>query len=459
MLFNGTGWALGAIVLLFGSPIGLAGGVVKAQSADLADSPCYPDHRMTRQHLQGRQLRTLSLTRNAIYARAGYEFSTIWIDKHFRSHAWYEPGSFDPDALSARDKHNAKLIAEFEAELTLGQLRARRAVHWRLKEKVPPIEWDRVWNRPEARMEAHLLKSAITNRQSSAEDARPAPSEAPSGFANSLRIGTAVEALPESVERSNRGGIRFEGSVADTTLLQWGPRVAAYADSTGHLRQVVAEVRVPFSRPELMEPARDEQEARDFAALDREILAIVDRLGEPTHYGNLQWTGPEPYDPMRWKSGEYIAEVWPLFDSGLAQDATLVLHTGAPDRLCGAKDGFDAWFDRFTQALEEGNTKQLADYFHFPFGDGSNPTLSSPTFRRQVARSFPDRQTFLREVPDTHPLDPQTNTDLSSPWSLALDDPFETKCHPYLGHLAPTKNGGRYVFQRIEGRWAAVGIE
>lgn len=44
--------------------------------------------------------------------------------------------------------------------------------------------------------------------------------------------------------------------------------------------------------------------------------------------------GPEPYDPV-------------------------ALQTGAADRLCGAKDG-----EHVTQALEEGNAEQLADYFH-----------------------------------------------------------------------------------------------
>jgi hypothetical protein len=411
-----------------------------------SESPCYVDHRLSQNDLEGPSLRMLTLMRNAPFARAGYEFETEWIDQHFRSHDWYEPGDFDPDSISARDDHNATLLRQYEENLSLKELRARRRAHWEQKGGVPEHGWlPSVWENADARREALLLSEAIAKRSDSLR------AGIPWGFGGDFRLGASVEALPETVDRPANGVSWVQDNLADSLLGDWGPRVAIYLDSTDHIEQVVAEVRMSS-----FEPVGD----GDYARLRSEVREIIDRLGPPTDPGNYrEWGTAETVRPVRWEAGSHVAEVWPVFGCCLAQDAFLSIHTDAPDRMCGPEDGFREWFAAFERVLAEGAADRLANFYRFPFEDESGPPFANPSIRERYERVFESRAEFLKEVPNEHPIASTNERVTDGPWAVGLAENPRTGCTPYRGHFALADGPGEYVFHQVNGEWKATGIE
>lgn len=438
--------------------------VMYAQSVP-TDAPCYVDHRLTRADLDGRSLRMLTLMRNAPFARAGYEFETAWIAEHFQRHEWYEPGTFDPDSISARDDHNATLIRQYEETLSLKELRARRRAHWEQKGGVPTEGWrPSVWKDPEAQREALLLSEAIAKRSGSLR------AGIPWGFGDDFRLGTPVEALPEAIEHTIPAGTglgedpkrvrlprdsasRIEDSVPDSVLADWGPSVVIYLDSTGRVEQLVVEVDISAELPDEGYVPPD-----GFAGLHRRVQGVIDRFGPPTDRGNYRrWGDTGTIEPVRWDAGNHVAEVWPMFGCCLQQDAFLAIHTGAPDRMCGPEDGFREWYNNnFYEALSEKDVDRLADFFRFPFEDWSNAGI--PSALERYGRSFESRAEFLKEVPDEHPIAP-TDAGLR-PWGLwaGAVGPNDAECIPHTGRIVSFSDG-EYVFHRVNGDWKATGIE
>lgn len=100
--------------------------VVFAQ-APPASRPLYYDRQITPDDLNNRTLRELSLMRNTIYARAGNPFRKKWLNDYFSAQPWYHPlGSMDQSKLTALDRKNAEIIANYDGSISRDELLARR---------------------------------------------------------------------------------------------------------------------------------------------------------------------------------------------------------------------------------------------------------------------------------------------------------------------------------------------
>jgi hypothetical protein len=92
-----------------------------AQNAGSRNSdtrPLYYSRPITNDDLNGRTLRQLSLMRNTIYARAGHKFRKKWLNDYFSAQPWYRPlDQMDESKLTALDRKNAEVIADFDASL------------------------------------------------------------------------------------------------------------------------------------------------------------------------------------------------------------------------------------------------------------------------------------------------------------------------------------------------------
>jgi hypothetical protein len=98
-----------------------------AQAAGDQESarPLYYTRAITKDDLDGRTLRELSLMRNTIYARAGNKFRKQWLNDYFSALPWYHPlDKMDESKLTALDKKNAEIIADYDAALPASELRA-----------------------------------------------------------------------------------------------------------------------------------------------------------------------------------------------------------------------------------------------------------------------------------------------------------------------------------------------
>lgn len=60
----------------------------------------------------------LRLMRNSIFAQYGYPFTVKWIADYFGTRSWYHAGGFKPEAVSAVDTENVRLIRQFEDRLS-----------------------------------------------------------------------------------------------------------------------------------------------------------------------------------------------------------------------------------------------------------------------------------------------------------------------------------------------------
>src|SRR5215469_1570262 len=99
----------------------LAAIAASAQNSD--DRPLYYTRQITNDDLEGRTLRELSLMRNTIYARAGNKFRKQWLNDYFSALPWYHPlDQMDESKLTALDKKNAELIANYDAAIPRAEL-------------------------------------------------------------------------------------------------------------------------------------------------------------------------------------------------------------------------------------------------------------------------------------------------------------------------------------------------
>ena len=93
-----------------------------------AARPLYFAREITMADLEGRTLRELTLMRNTIFARAGNPFRKPWLDEYFSAQAWYHPlEKMDEARITPLDRKNARIVADYEAELTGADLAARLA--------------------------------------------------------------------------------------------------------------------------------------------------------------------------------------------------------------------------------------------------------------------------------------------------------------------------------------------
>jgi hypothetical protein len=78
--------------------------------------------------LDGKSLRDLSIMRNTIYARYGWDgYRKPWLREHFHAQAWFKPNpKFTYKVLSEADKKNAHFIGTKEQSFTSTQLERMR---------------------------------------------------------------------------------------------------------------------------------------------------------------------------------------------------------------------------------------------------------------------------------------------------------------------------------------------
>src|SRR5438128_899871 len=78
--------------------------------------------------LEKMTLRELSIARNTIYARYGWDgYRKPWLREHFHAQPWFKPNpQFTYKVLSAADKANAHFVAVREQSLTDEDLRDRQ---------------------------------------------------------------------------------------------------------------------------------------------------------------------------------------------------------------------------------------------------------------------------------------------------------------------------------------------
>lgn len=99
---------------------------VAQESSGEEQRPLYYTRAITHDDLEGRTLRELSLMRNTIYARAGNKFRKQWLNDYFSALSWYHAlDTMDESKLTALDKKNAEVIADYDAAITRDDLQAR----------------------------------------------------------------------------------------------------------------------------------------------------------------------------------------------------------------------------------------------------------------------------------------------------------------------------------------------
>lgn len=98
-----------------------------ANLAPTPDIPYYYTREITNADLDGQSLKSLSLMRNTIYARAGNPFRKRWLHDYFATQPWYVPAvQMDMGKLSALDLKNAEIITIYETNLSKATLIQRR---------------------------------------------------------------------------------------------------------------------------------------------------------------------------------------------------------------------------------------------------------------------------------------------------------------------------------------------
>jgi hypothetical protein len=155
--------AVGVVIL--GALAWIPGGL--AQNLDkVSGRPLYYTRQITQKDLEGRSLRELSLMRNTIYARAGNTFRKKWLNDYFSAQPWYHAlDKMDESKLTAQDKKNAEIIAEFDAAIPADELRASQ-------QSLLPAS-------PEAKIELRLVSMRLGKWAGSADPDRT-PLEDPS---------------------------------------------------------------------------------------------------------------------------------------------------------------------------------------------------------------------------------------------------------------------------------------
>jgi hypothetical protein len=72
-------------------------------------------------------LRELEIARASPFARRGAVFRTAWLDRHFRTQAWYRPTGFDRRLLPKPELERVERIAHFQRKLSRAELERRDA--------------------------------------------------------------------------------------------------------------------------------------------------------------------------------------------------------------------------------------------------------------------------------------------------------------------------------------------
>jgi YARHG domain len=143
------------------------------------DGPLYYEREITKEDLEGRSLRELSLMRNTIYARAGNTFRKKWLKDYFSAQPWYHPlDKVDESKITALDRKNAEIIAKYDASLTQDEL-------FQMQNQ---FIMGNGASTPEERIEFRLLSARLGKWKGADTDADRTPLEDPSLLDKQLTV-------------------------------------------------------------------------------------------------------------------------------------------------------------------------------------------------------------------------------------------------------------------------------
>ena len=373
--------------------------------------PYYTERSILVTDLESRSLGELSLIRNTIYARAGYEFSTPWLATHFREQDWYEPGGFDESRLSEIDRKNVSTVREFERAMTKEELRELWEAHWKDHGGTPKETWQPPgpWEDESDRIEASLLASALEHlrpRNELFDDVVNPGLSIPREWAG-IRVG---EPPPES-----------SGEPIEVPAIKgWSDVVLSEDGRVTHIEvRPSLEIDYEFIDPYYIADRKKE----------RIIEILTEQLGQPWSDGRR----------VVWSDG--TTRVEPQIRHGCCENIwfRLLVSTEDPTADCGAKDGFESWIEDLERAVAGADSEKAASLFHYPFRDAGDLMRSIEL----GTLDFETPEEFKAQFPAL----------LSAGAFKRNSDGY--RCEPFEGYSVHIGMGELRV-ERIDGEWKAV---
>ncbi|MFB6351719.1 MAG: hypothetical protein ABEK29_08030, partial [Bradymonadaceae bacterium] len=135
----------------------------------------------------------------------------------------------------------------------------------------------------------------------------------------------------------------------------------------------------------------------------------------------LPWASswPPVFEPMVWRRDNRVLEIRPQYGCCSEMWGLLVLRVDHEGRICGRKDGFDAWFDGFRNAADGAKLDRIAEMMAYPLERTSVPSV--PADSRGPIR---DREAFLEILENL-----RADTDGPFPFRPKTDDGCnESRC-------------------------------
>lgn len=400
-----------------------------ASAIDIADEPYYPVDLLDEEALRQRSLRELSLMRNTIFARAGFEFSSPWLREHFESRGWYEGGPFQEERLSEVDRRNVATLRHVEESFSREELQERWLSLWQREGGVALDYWEPPgpWEGRDEQIEAALLARALNLPRASQEDG------------DSTGQGPSQDRAPLSATLAGATlGQRPPAEAADNTQVEvFGirGRLRLVTDDDGLITHIIIFAQTMPTEGDLI----------DIYSTDQVAGAIREVFGEPTTAPASTWAVLEPYI---WMGEGYRLEV--QFHDLCCGDheIRLVLRTEDPKRICGPDDGFHQWALALSQEIQGGDAQAAAARFRFPFRDIQRLVFDNPG---EEPFDFEDADAFVERFSEVA----ETNFQIDE-HSFSIGDTF--RCDPIEGYIWFLYPLGPLTISRVNRQWRATSI-
>lgn len=427
-----------AVVILPASAV--AGAEDTREASDDQFPEYYPTSEVSEDELADRSLREISLMRNTIFARAGHEFSTTWLQDYFDDRDWYEGGGLDDGEFSALDRHNVQTIRDFENGLSERSLRSRRQDHWSSHELPSDGQWEPPgpFEEDEDVVEAKLIDEALEELLDETGAYRRSidPGDHDFGESEELPDGFGEFRLGQRHEASDQRDV--EGSVTTVEPLGSDHRVVPVLDDGGRIQQLSTLI-------DTYEPDDVGEEFGRLAPMTRLATRLSRSFGEPEVLEESDLSGYQFVETLRWEGDGRVVDLDNAVEMGGGKPPRVVLHTGEADRICGADDGFKQWYEDFEEAAASDDPGEVVGEFSFPFTD-EGPGAGA-IVRDHTSRRIEDRDTFL-ERDEIGGLRPGENS-----------DPMCVNARSGYGvWMRDSAVGGALRFYRIDGEWRVVGL-
>lgn len=371
----------------------------------------------------------LQLLRNAPFARAGHEFSTPWLEAYFwRQPGVYEPGGFDDDELTDRERDNVGEIRAYEDELSDDELQSRWEALWDSYEMDPPEgsawevpgPWQNIEDRIEARLIAELLDvSHPDDPLFDADATRPIPQ----GFDGIHPGDEPPEELDAPFRRRD-----FEPHFAHDSM-----QIGVGSDDD-EVRDVAAGL---FYHPHGGQPADVEDQ---LTGLEKQFTAA---FGQPDETDfDAAWV----HDAPIWREGDRVMVVG--FRAAPEEaGAMAVIRPADPARPCGPEDGFDESLEGIVEAYENDDLDALTEYV-------ADPLAANMIYVTEDGEEPED-------VDDHHIIEVQSYEEF---FNVEASDGEQWRdsrhgCAPLHGHhVLPGVGALPYIFHRDGDTWELTAI-